>query len=781
MIFSDKFIGASTDMCDYDHHVAAPYLRKSFDVDFVSEKAEIVLTGIGFYELYVNGQRVSKGEMAPYITNADEICYYDRFDLTEYIKKGKNCIGILLGNGFRNAFGGDCWQFHKGEGRGPVAAALYFHASGEGKELVFEGDEGDSGFKCHPSPILYNDIRMGYIYDSRLEIPDWTSPEYDASGWEDVISIPSPKGEKRLCTAAPIRVVDELAPATIKHFAILPYAYEDTSLTAKPLESAIRENVYLYDFGVNGAGITVLRINGKAGQKITIRHGEYYVDGRFSINNIINRKPELLEHSLQYLQADTFICKGGYEEFVPRFKYDGFRYAYVEGLEPDQATADALSFRVMSSIGERRADFECSDYVLNRLYDMTIRSDVANFYCFPTDCPHREKNGWTGDASLSAEQMLLNFDVADSLKEWMRCIRASQRSDGAIPGIVPTYGWGFAWGNGPSWDSVIVDIPYYIYKYDRNIDVICENAEMVVKYLRYAKTRLNEKGLAAFGLGDWNAPDSKKTAPLVVTDSLRLYETAKKAKRMFEAAGLEAEAAFADEMADGMLDAIIGNLIGEDCVVEGNCQTSQAYALSLGVFDCLNKREQAQDVLRRIIERDGDGEINTCGIIGMRHIFHVLAEMGDAETAYKLITSTHHTCYGSWVLEGDSTLRENFKPVGHETFDSLNHHYFGDIASWLIRRVAGLCYGEDFISSSYIEIKPQFISALSYAKAYYDAKDGRYYCEWRRKNDVIKLKIAVPEKSEIRVILPYGYSCEEGTSFFARGGNIEYNVKGNNG
>ena len=519
MIFSDKFIGANTELCDYDHHVAAPYLRKSFDMDFVPEKAEIVLTGIGFYELYVNGQRVSKGEMAPYITNADDICYYDRFDLTECIKRGKNCIGILLGNGFRNAFGGDCWAFDRGESRGPVAAALRFSAEGDGKTVAFEGD---NGFKTHPSPVLYNDIRMGYIYDSRLEIPGWATAEFDDSAWDNAIPIPSPKGEKRLCTAAPIRVVEEIAPVDIKHFDIMPYAYEDTTLTSAPIESTVRKDVYLYDFGVNGAGVTVLKINGKAGQRITVRHGEYYVDGRFYINNIINRKPELLEHSLQYLQADTFICKGGYEEFVPKFKYDGFRYAYVEGLLPEQATADALTFRVMSSIGKRRADFECSDFILNRLYDMTLRSDVANFYYFPTDCPHREKNGWTGDASLSAEQMLLNFDIAESLREWLRCIRASQRNDGAIPGIVPTCGWGFAWGNGPSWDAVIVDLPYYIYKYDRNTDVICENADMTTKYLRYAKTRLDENGLAAFGLGDWNAPDAKKTAPLIVTDSLRL-------------------------------------------------------------------------------------------------------------------------------------------------------------------------------------------------------------------------------------------------------------------
>lgn len=770
MIFSDKFVGANTDLCDYDNHVPAPYLRKTFILDFVPEEAEIVLTGIGFYELYINGNRVSKGEMAPYISNPDDICYYDRFELADYLKKGKNCIGILLGNGFRNAFGGDCWQFDKGESRGPVATALYLRASGDGKTVEFEAD---SVFKTHPSPVLYNDIRMGYIYDSRLEINGWNMPDFDDSKWDEAIQIPSPKGEKRLCAADPVRVMEELAPTEITHFDLLPYAYEDTTLTSPPLENAIRENVYLYDFGVNGAGVTVLRINGRAGQVVTVRHGEYFANGRFSISNIINRKPQLLEHSVKYLQADTFICKGGYEEFVPRFKYDGFRYAYVEGLTEEQATADALTFRVMSSIGKRRADFECSDPVLNQLYEMTLRSDIANFYYFLTDCPHREKNGWTGDASISAEQVILNFDVGSSIKEWLRNVRAAQRSDGAVPAIVPTCGWGFHWGNGPSWDAAIVDLPYYLYKYDRKTDVICENADMITKYLRYTRTRLNENGLAAFGLGDWNAPDGRKTAPLIVTDSLRVYETALKAYRLFSAAGLEEEACLADAIAGDMRSAIRRHLISDGITVEGNCQTSQAYALDMNVFE-YDKLEGAREVLREIIRRDGGGEVNTCGIIGMRHILHALADMGDAETAYKLITSTHHTCYGNWVLNGDSTLRENFKPVGHEAFDSLDHHYFGDIASWLIRKVAGLCYGESLGYGSLIEIRPQFINALSYAKAKYDSYDGECYCEWRRENEGVRVKISVPDDVSVKVKLPRGFTSVNGNRFVFCGGSNEF-------
>ena len=152
-----------------------------------------------------------------------------------------------------------------------------------------------------------------------------------------------------------------------------------------------------------------------------------------------------------------YICKGeGEETFVPPFTYHGFRYVLVEGIDEAQATESLLTYLVMNSDLKERGNFSCSDETVNLLQLFTRRSDLANFYYFPTDCPHREKNGWTGDASMSAEHMLLNLHAENSLREWMRNVRKAQRIDGALPGIVPTSGWGFAWGNGPAWDSVCI-------------------------------------------------------------------------------------------------------------------------------------------------------------------------------------------------------------------------------------------------------------------------------------------------------------------------------------
>ena len=164
------------------------------------------------------------------------------------------------------------------------------------------------------------------------------------------------------------------------------------------------------------------------------------------------------------------------------------------------------------------------------------------------------------------------------------------------------------------------------------------------------------------------------------------------------------------------------------------------------------------------MKRDGDGLINTCGIIGMRHILHVLADMGEIEAAFRFVTSTHHTCYGNWVLNGDSTLRENFKPYGHPTFDSLDHHYLGDIASWMIRKVAGLSCYENIGDRNNCLIKPQFVSYLRYAKARFDSQNGRFYCEWRRTDDGIEIRTSLPKGTNGKIVLPLGYRTANGES-----------------
>lgn len=776
MKFSEKFIKAGDALCDFNNHVNAPYIRKKFNMPFKAEKAEITICGLGFYELYVNGQNITKGPLAPYISNPDDVCYYDNYDITDILTDGDNVIGILLGNGFRNCFGGEVWDMQKADCRGPVTAAISLEAEGDGKTFELECDET---FKTHPSPITFNDLRMGCRYDARLEIENWCGVDFDDSLWEFVEIEKKPRGEARLCQAEPIVVTKTLMPVDVKHYDSLPYAYETNAPDAKPREECIRDNVYVFDFGVNTAGVTKLKINGKKGQKVVIRHAEHNCGDKFSIYTTGFFSAKWRDHYTNYNQVDVYICKGGEEEFIPKFKYDGFRYAYVEGLEADQIKDDTLTYLVMNSDLKARAEFECSDDVINKLQECVRRSDLANFYYFPTDCPHREKNGWTGDAAVSSEHMLLNLKAEKSFKEWMMSIRKAQRADGALPGIVPTGGWGFKWGNGPAWDCVCVNLPYYVYKYTGDTEIIEENVSLIMRYLCYISSKRDERGLVAIGLGDWVDPFKQEkgytSSPLELTDSVTVYDIAKKASYLFKKIGRDNESEYAHRLAEEMRSSVREHLIDKKTMTAaGDCQTSQAFMLDTGIFND-NEIKQAQQKLVEIIHRDGD--VNACGMIGLRHIFHVLTSAEESELAYKIITGKSRTCYGYWIEKGATAMWEVFHTEGVPYDNSKNHHFLGDISSWFIQELAGLKPNPNVDDIKYFEISPSFIGKLDYAKAHYDSQCGRVCVKWERNGQMIKLDISMPDGTYGKAKLPKGHCFEDGsTAVDLSEGRFSFNV-----
>jgi len=765
MKLSNKFIKATDKISDFDVVVPAPYFRKTFRLDFVPQKAEITICGLGFYELCINGKDITKGAMAPYISNVDDLCYYDNYDITHLLDKGDNVIGVTLGNGFRNPYGGTVWDFQKMKSRGPLVLALCLEAEGEGKRVEIEADES---FKTAESPILVNDLRMGYNYDSTKEIPGWNLVGFDDSLWKNALSAEAPKGEKRLCDTDPIVVTEEMEPCAIDFFEEIYYCHESTKLHAAPIEDTLVKNAYVYSFPVNTAGVIKLKVNGKPGQKIRLIKGEIYEDNHFTMRNLsFQNEDKEFENYRKHSQVDEYICKGGEEVFIPRFKYDAFQYVLVDGFTPEQATKDALTYFVMNSDIEKRADFNCSNEIINKLYENIVRSDLANLYYFPTDCPHREKNGWTGDASVSARRMILHLKASRTLKEWLRSIKASQKPSGELPGIVPTGGWGYHWGNGPSWDVVCVNLPYYIYKYDGDVEVIKENEELIVKYFEHAKTKRDEKGLVAFGLGDWVSPvrdaDGNPKAPLITTDSIELYYCARKAEHLFKEAGLAKSEASVKEFADAMYKSIRDNLIDYDTMtVYGNCQTCQAFALQAGIFTN-EEKPQAEARLVELVHEAND--TNTGGMLGVTYLFRALTDAGETDLALKVVLDDKcKNDFGYWIKNGATSMWESFHNLDPNVYaiSSRNHHFLGDIGGWFIEELAGIKPNPDACDIANFEISPKFAKVLDSADAYYDTSFGRLEVSWAKEGEKVCLDITSPEGIKGNILAPAGYMFEDG-------------------
>lgn len=719
MKFSSEFIGAGHAYATYSDHVPAPYFRKTFALDGEFSDFEITITGLGFYRLWINGAEITKGLLAPYISNPDHIVYYDNYKINELLDAGTNVIAVQLGNGMQNANGGEVWDFDTDTYRGAVRFAFALEGKNGGRGFVLEADET---VKTCPSPLYFDDLRAGARYDASKEIPNWNIPEFNDSGWDNAVRLEKPRGEAKLCGCEPVLPRYTLKPVSVRAGIEAPYenAHPNCRSFGKCADVSERSTGYIYDFGVNTAGICQLHVNGRPGQRIEMQFAEmldgegrlYYGNHRF--------------YPRGYCQRDVYICKGGEAFYTPKFTYHGFRYCLVTGLDENQATPDALTFIVCSSAVRKRGSFSCSCETANRLFAMSQNSDASNFYYFPTDCPHREKNGWTGDASQSAEHMLMTGRYEKSFREWMNSVRRSMKDSGDLPGMVPTGKWGY--GTGPGWDAVITEVPFMVYKYTGDTEILKENAAAIFRYLSFITTKLTEDGTIDYGLADWVPVAGKMKCTREFANSVMAMHIADTAVKIFGALGQELRRNFAQSVYDGLYGAIRGKFLNRDGSVDTGCQTSTAMAVYYGLLDFAEGQRAVDALVGRIHE---NGDFIDIGMYGARTLFHTLAKYGYAELAFRMIVRPEWPSYGNFIELGYTALPEDFV-ADSEKPDSLDHHFLGDISSFFIKRIAGLDYNPDGTDTSALRFNPCYCEGLDGARATFDSPFGKITAGWHR-------------------------------------------------
>lgn len=769
-----RFFSAGTAYADFDRHIPAPALRHTFQLA-KGATGRLLLCAPGFYDLYLNGTRLTRGELAPYIANPDHLLYCDEYDVSAWLQEGENVIGLLLGNGVINPIGGGVWDFDKADYRAAPCVALRFVAQSGGGMVDFDA----SVFRWQNSPILFNDLRCGEWYDAEQDLGAWLLPGYDDSDWHPVTPAPSPRGNWRRGTYAPIEVTATRAPVSVRrsHIGIYP----DLGVDATPPDDR-EESGYLYDFGINSAGVCRLQIrHARKGQRIVLQFaeilGEKKADGRTRRDDTCGvdlRGIHFLPH--RYNNRDVYICRGdAVEEWTPRFTYHGFRYCFVYGIREEQATPDLLTYLEMHTALPTRATLETSSDMVNRIWEATRRSDLANFYHFPTDCPQREKNGWTGDVVLSAEQMLLLFRAEDNLAEWLAGIRCAQFPDGSFPGIVPTNGWGR--GNGPTYDGVIIELPYRIYAHTGDTQIIRDNLHAMFRYLQHMDSTRNEDGLIAYGLGDWcqaaRAYVNRPTAPAVVTSTLFAMDLARKAAVLCSAVGAELQAAYARSLSDALRSAARKHFLRADGVtMTARTQTAQAAALHYGLFEPGEQPAAFRVLLQLIDENNGSFD---CGTQGLRVIFRVLSRFGETERALRMITKPAFPSYGYWMKHGATSLWELMAPIAG-TQSSCNHHFFGDVAAWFVETLAGIQLNPDGRDPDRVLIAPQFVEHPAAVRATVQARTGAITVDWQRQEDCIDGDITVPDGMKATLLLDAGWKSEDGFTVLPIVGHLHLRV-----
>ena len=718
------WIGHPQGGTDVEHALPAPLFRKTMQVDKPIRQARVYVSGLGYYELTINGIKIGDEVLAPGFTRYDRTVLYQTYDITEALQVGENVFGVTLGNGWYNCFTTVVWNFQDAPWRDQPKLLLQAHIAfddGDEQVVVTNADWEASS----EGPIVFDGLRNGEFYDARREIAGWDQPGYDGAGFIAAKIVASPAGVLRSQQMPPIRVCETVRPVAV---------------------TEVRPGTWVYDVGQNIAGWAEIRVRGPAGTEITLRYAEELnPDG--TVDLVQNAE---FVHSGEF-QTDKYVLKGeGEERWEPRFVYHGFRYVQVTGY-PGTPTLDHLRGRVVHTALAERGEFECSNPLLNRIQRAARWSTLTNYHGMPTDCPHREKNGWTGDAHLSAEQVLLNFAPATAYAKWLRDFQDVQRPGGQLPGIVPTGDWGY--NVGPAWDSALFLIPWYVYVYTGDVSLLEAVYDNMKAYLNYALSRSNQD-LFDFGLGDWCPPTGAAdgyACPKVVTSTAYIYVDAtimaKAAVLLgrpddateYEALAARIRSAFRREF----LDSATGR-------VRGDCQTAWSCALYQGLVDAEEKPRVFQHLVEAIEEQ---GQHLDTGILGTKYLLHTLTEGERTDLAYAVASQTTFPSWGYGLEQGATTLWERWSGEG-----SRNHHMFSDISAWFYRALAGIRPDSGEPGFKHVVFRPEPVAGLTFVRAYHDSPYGRVACQWKTEGRQLSIDLTVPVNCHATLYLPQGYT-----------------------
>ncbi|MBQ6080873.1 MAG: family 78 glycoside hydrolase catalytic domain [Bacteroidales bacterium] len=711
----------------------APMLRKSFNIGKDVDKARLYISAAAYYKLKINGKSAGPLTLDPGYTDYSKRNLYSTIDVTDLLVQGDNVLAAVLGNGFYNEIGRVAtWDFEKApwRGRARMIAELHITYKDGSKEIV----PTDSSWKTTTGPSLSNNIYSGEIYDARLEIPGWDVPGFDDSAWAAATAVDAP---------APLLVAQQNPPAVVceKLQAVDMKKFSDT--------------LYVFTFPKNISGVSSLALSGaEPGTKITLRHGELKnEDGSIQMGNIdiyFYPKPDF------EMQTDIYYAKGGEEEFTPSFTYHGFQFVEVASSKPLNLTKESLKALFIHTDVQPVGSFECSNDLINKINTASKLSYLGNLVTIPTDCPHREKNGWTADANLAIDLGLLNYDGLTFYEKWVNDMADSQNAEGNLPGIVPTSGWGYEDWIGPVWASAFCMIPEALMHYYGDTKAIETIFDTCDRYLDYLGRRLDPDGTVTYGIGDWVYYDTP--TPTDYSTSLFYYWQNVLMTRFAGILGRDAKKY--QEKAEFLKDLINKKHFNKETCLYGNgSQAGQGMALMFDIVPQEYKAQVAANLNQSIV--DNNYFLNF-GSVGSKFVPRVLAEYGYADTVYKMMCQEEIPSWGAWIKQGLTTLAEVWRldMVGFRD-SSANHVFLGDISAWMVKYLAGIRFDMDADGGCTLAFKPCTPEGLDWAKAEYKSVRGLIKSEWHRTADGIELNVTVP--ANMKATVEYGGKIIETT------------------
>ncbi|MES2426960.1 MAG: family 78 glycoside hydrolase catalytic domain [Bacteroidota bacterium] len=717
-----KWIG---DMLDPNPDLAltypAPFFRKAFTVAKKIKKATVYISGLGFYELYINGKKIGDQVLAPAVTNYDQrplkkLLYpyddqstqrvlYNTFDVTNNITEKSNAIGVLLGNGWYN------------QRDRTVEGTLWYDLPKVIFQLELTYTDGtistiasDNTWKTTTGPLIKDGIFTGEKYDARLALGDWNNTGYDDTKWKPAIFVKPPTGALH----------PQLAP------------FDKVARTMKPVfDGKVMDSVYTYHLDETVAGWASISVKGKAGDHIKIRY--------------------ISEEGQDYGQYDTYILSGGgIETWEPKFTWHAFRR--IEVVSKDVVLdGESIQIKDVHTDVAANGSFECSNLFLNKINSAYLLTQRANLHgSLSSDCPHRERLGYTGDGQVAMESALLSFNMPQFYRKWFNDIDdARNKKTGFVTHTAPFAGG----GGGPAWGSAYVIMPWLYFSYYGDTTLLRQHYAGMKQWVEYLQTRTDKNGLISheepkgWCLGDWCTPTHIQVPEPLVNTAYFYHVTDLMAKVAAVLGKIDDRAKFVNlaQQIKANFNTAYYNTSTQS-YWEGR-QGADVFALALGLVPKENYNIVFNSLLNHLDKLNYHFDT---GILATPLLLKVLSANDRDDIAYKIMNQKDSPGFGYLLDNKNSTLWEEWNGGGSHT-----HPMFGSVVAWFYSAIGGIKPDAESLGMQHFIIAPKTVGDLTYCKSAYNSLYGKVRSEWEKgTNGGLEILVEVPANTSATFVLP---------------------------
>lgn len=710
-----------------------PIFRHSFQLDKKIAKAIVFVSGLGQYEMNINGHSVSDQLLTPGWTNYRKTVLYNTYDVTSLLRPGANVIGVMLGNGMYNVpkSPGRYQKFVGSFGQPKLRLQLYLSFSDGMATTVVS----DKSWKVAEGPITFSSIYGGEDYDARREPPRWDEPDADESKWKDATEVDGPGGLMVAQEIPPIQVMQTYTPVK----------------TSEP-----KPGVTVYDLGQNFSGWPRISVKGPAGAVVKIIPGE-----------LLDQEGLVTQRSSGGPEFFTYTLKGrGIESWHPLFSYYGFRYLQVEltvtGSEKPKVLS--ISGQFIHSSATVSGEFAASDSLLNKIHRLIDFAIESNMQSVMTDCPTREKLGWLEQTHLIGRALFDGYDMHGLYAKMASDMRDSQLANGLVPEIAPEYavfdGKNIDFRDSPEWGSASILSPWIAYQYSGDLRLLADQYETMQRYLDYLGSQA--KGhLLSEGLGDWydigpGEPGYSKLTSKALTATGIYYQDLKTMRKVAHLLNKENDAASYDGLAEEVRKAFNASLFHSEAnEYDRGGQTANALPLVVGLVP----EDRREAVLANLVAdiRKHNNHL-TAGDIGFHYVLLALFQGGRSDVIYDMLSRTDAPSYGDQLAKGATSLTEAWNADPHS---SQNHFMLGHAEEWFYEGLGGIHFDLSQPTGKQIVLHPRIVKGINSANTSYKSILGEISSQWERKAGHVAFHVKIPANTSAEVYLPDSKSTTE--------------------